>query len=266
MEPLAIILGILVTGALVYLIVLVIMAARRKERIRLAELAGWARTNHFEFHATDCFNLDRRFRGIAEIGRGHDRYAFEVLHRTAPIGTFLFRYHFETTETRTVTDAKGNTRTETYEQDHWRTYLIVELGAEFPQFLIRREGFMDRIAGFVGFDDIDFESSEFSRRYFCKSADRRFAYALIHPQMIDWMLPLEFELEINRGLLVRALRAHTLSATTCQEAIGLLAGFINRIPEFVWSDWGRISPVKLPSPEVYELSPAEMESAARGGM
>jgi hypothetical protein len=46
----------------------------------------------------------------------------------------------------------------------------------------------DKIAGAFGFDDIDFESEAFSRRFHVKSSDRRFAYDVIHPRMMEFLM------------------------------------------------------------------------------
>jgi hypothetical protein len=37
-------------------------------------------------------------------------------------------------------------------------------------------------------DDINFESEEFNRKYFIRSKDRKFAYDIINPKMIDYLL------------------------------------------------------------------------------
>jgi len=57
-----------------------------------------------------------------------------------------------------------------------------------PDLAIRYEHLGDKILGAIGFDDIDFESEEFSRRFFVKSPDKRFAYAVVHPQMMEFLL------------------------------------------------------------------------------
>ena len=57
-----------------------------------------------------------------------------------------------------------------------------------PDVLLRREGLFDRMAGALGFDDIDFESVEFSRRFHVKSSDKRFAYDLIDAGMMQFLL------------------------------------------------------------------------------
>ena len=47
---------------------------------------------------------------------------------------------------------------------------------------------MDKIAGALGFHDINFESSEFSRKFHIKCADKKFAYDVIHPRMMEFLL------------------------------------------------------------------------------
>jgi hypothetical protein len=57
-----------------------------------------------------------------------------------------------------------------------------------PDLLIRKEGLGDKILGGLGFDDIDFESEAFSRRFWVKSEDKRYAYDVIHPRMMEFFL------------------------------------------------------------------------------
>jgi hypothetical protein len=224
-------------------------AARNSER--LAALASWAAANGFQFSEGDPYNLDGRFNNIADIGRGHARYAYEVLSRSDPVPIWMFRYQYRTWETRTVTDSNGNSHTETYEETHYRSYLIIELQAAFPKLFIRPENFFDKMAGFVGFDDINFESEEFSRRFYCKSDNREFAYAVIHPQMMEWMLSLgaahlRFEGQLGDGLFISDTTKLPERPEAKQAALAMAAGFVNRIPPFVWQDYGKRDAVKFP--------------------
>jgi hypothetical protein len=251
MSPLVVLCVVLGLAGLIFLIVKAVQGHRERERQRKAALAQWASATGFSFSERDTWNLDGRYNGVGEIGRGHERYAFEVLSRAEPVPATLFRYHYKTWETRTVRTSGGGTRTERYEQRHWKRYLIVEVGGAFPHFAIRMEGIFDRLAGFVGFDDIDFESEAFSRRFHVKSEDKQFAYALIHPQMMEWLQPQAFKCELIRGLLIADVSGEKHDAENCQQVWAQATGFVNRIPPFVWQDYGKRPEVKLPEPKPY---------------
>ena len=54
----------------------------------------------------------------------------------------------------------------------------------------------------MGFDDIDFESNEFSKRYSVKSKDKKFAYDFCNAQMIDYLLRQEdLIIEVDGNIL-----------------------------------------------------------------
>ena len=57
-----------------------------------------------------------------------------------------------------------------------------------PRLWLRPETALDKIAAWAGHDDIDFESGEFSRRYFVKCVDRKFAYDIFHARLIQYLL------------------------------------------------------------------------------
>ena len=70
----------------------------------------------------------------------------------------------------------------------------------FPELTIGREGFFSKIGQALGFDDIDFESHEFSRKFLVRSKDKKFAYDVCNARMIDYLLSntdLSIEIESN---------------------------------------------------------------------
>lgn len=132
--------------------------------------------------------------------RGHSRVARNTLHgdlelfgRPCRLRCGDFRYKVTTSNGKTTT-------THTYDF----SYLIVHPPWNTPPLLVRPEGLFDKLKGAFGFDDIDFESDEFSRKYFVKSTDKRFAYDVLHPRMIEFLLasnPLMLDIE-NGALCV----------------------------------------------------------------
>ena len=73
-------------------------------------------------------------------------------------------------------------------QTHYLTPLIIESNLVFKPLIIRPENVFDKIGAAVGFDDIDFESAEFSKKYYVKCDDKKFAYDIIHARMMEFLL------------------------------------------------------------------------------
>jgi hypothetical protein len=103
-----------------------------------------------------------------------------------------------------------------------------------PDLLIRREGIFDKIAGVLGFDDIDFESSEFSRKFCVKSGDKRFAYDVIDPRMMEFLLASDPPtIDIERGQCCITDGARRWEPAQFQAAMGWLGEFFDRWPDHV---------------------------------
>jgi len=175
------VIGLILLGLVAYLSWL----AEKKRREALAALArvlGWS------FHPDRDPYHDEEYEHFEIFRKGHSRHAFNTLvgnveidGRRYPAKAGDFRYK--------VTSGSGkNRRTSTYTF----SYLIFHLPFQnTPNLLIRPEGMLDKLAGVFGFDDIDFESEEFSRRFHVQSSDRRFAYDVIHPRMMEFLLDVE---------------------------------------------------------------------------
>lgn len=118
---------------------------------------------------------------IDRTRQGSNRYAYNVMHgtyRDRPVTAF--DYHYETHST----DSKGRRQT----HHHYLTFYILTLEKAFPELKIGREGFFSKIAQAFGYDDIDFESHEFSRKFCVRSPDKKFAYDICHAKMIEYLL------------------------------------------------------------------------------
>lgn len=68
------------------------------------------------------------------------------------------------------------------------SFVIVKLEKAFPELTIAREGFFSKMGQAIGFDDIDFESNEFSENFVVRSKDKKFAYDFCNAKMIDYLL------------------------------------------------------------------------------
>lgn len=155
--------------------------AEQARRQALGELAGRL---GFAFAPDADDTHDDRYDQFSIFRRGSSRVAqntmsgeVELFGTPCTVRCGDFRYK--------VTSGSGkNRRTTTYRF----SYLIVHPPWDTPPLLIRPENVLDKLAGAFGFDDIDFESDEFSRRFYVKSADKRFAYDVLHPRMMEFLL------------------------------------------------------------------------------
>ena len=113
--------------------------------------------------------------------RGHSRRRFHTMSGSIELGerqlgVVMGDYRF--------TEGSGD-KAKTYKL----SYAIVTLPyLGTPNLVIREEGLADRLKSAVGFDDIDFESEEFSRKFWVTSNDKRFAYDVVHPRMMEFLL------------------------------------------------------------------------------
>ncbi|MBL8755528.1 MAG: hypothetical protein JNK15_19680 [Planctomycetes bacterium] len=156
----------------------------RAEQKRRAELEALARELGLRFDPADDSSHDDEYAQFEIFRRGHSRVARNTLRgRLDLFGTACelvmgdFRYK--------VTRSNGkSSSTTTYRF----SYLIVHPPWPSPTLLVRREGLWDKVKGAFGFDDIDFESAEFSGKYFVQSNDKRFAYDVLHPRMMEFLL------------------------------------------------------------------------------
>jgi len=125
--------------------------------------------------------MAHRFQFLDKLAQGSNRYAYNVLSGDYR-GHFViaFDYHYETHST----DAKGNHHT----HHHHFSFFILRLERAFPELTISREGIFSKIAQAFGYDDIDFESHEFSRKFCVRSKNKKFAYDVCNARMIEYLL------------------------------------------------------------------------------
>ena len=168
---------------------------RREELARLAQHLGW----HFSPDRDSAH--DDQYANFEIFRRGHSRYAYNTLTGEITVEgqschVKMGDYHYK------ITSGSGKNRnTRTYNF----SYVILHVPLQpFPNLLIRPEGLFDKLAGSFGFDDIDFESAEFSRQFYVTSSDKRFAYDILHPRMMEFLLetqPPAIDLEDGRCCL-----------------------------------------------------------------
>lgn len=185
-EPLIAILAVLGVAAFIGLAYL----AYRFEKQRTDALAELAKRLGWEFRRDKEHLHSDNLAHFAVFRRGHSRKRSNTMRGEVEIAGRRYEAtmgDFSYKETRQSTNSRGTTsrNTTTYKF----SYMLVQLPfADVPPLLIRREGFFDKVAGFFGGGGISFESEEFSRAFHVNSPDRKFAYDVITPRMMEFLM------------------------------------------------------------------------------
>ncbi len=219
--PVLFALGILAVAAIVFL-------ARHAEKARRAALAAFAESHQLTLLPGRNPEFARRFESLRGLNTGDNRSADNILTgswRGQPVTAFDFRY--ETTST----DEKGNRQTER----HHLHVLTLNLGRAFPALQVSPEGLLSKIAQAAGYDDIDFESHEFSRRFCVRSAKKRFAYDVCHALMIEFLLSRpDTAFQVSNDLLA-IVSPGVLAPDRLAAELDLLVDLRERFPNYLFA-------------------------------
>jgi hypothetical protein len=215
--------GVVFLVILVAAIVAIALAARAAQERRRQALARWARGRGWDYQPDQVSSLERRFPDFSAFRQGSDRYGYNIMRGEAgPYGAWAFDYHYETYST----DSKGHRTT----HHHHFSAVVLDTGLLLKPLTIRAEGFLDRVKGVFGFDDIDFESADFSRSFWVASPDRRWAYDVVHQETMERLLDApRFSIELG-GTQAVALRGTRFDPPAFEHALDLLCGILDRIP------------------------------------
>lgn len=219
--------GFIVFIAIFILIFIGMAYAGKKAQERRDALAAWAQANGWAFDPGRDFSMDEQFPSFGCMRTGSNRYGFNrVLGSDAERGFMSFDYHYQT-ESK---DSKGNRTTHT----HYFSAVIMRSAFPLKPLSIRPEGFFDKITEFFGMDDIDFESAEFSRKFYVKSQDKRWAYDVIHTRMMEFLLANpQWTIEMDPFHVMITCGTGDWEVTHFQEALAMLRSFFDLFPDYL---------------------------------
>ncbi len=200
--------------------------AQRKRREGLLELAQRLNLN---FEGGNDTGIAGRFGFLKQLDQGDNRYATNVLSGTYQQNEILaFDYHYETHST----DGKGHQQT----HDHWFSFFILTLPADFPDLTIRRENFLLKVAEVFGYQDIKFESAEFSKAFCVRSMDKKFAYDVCNEQMMEYLLAnRDLSVEIENEVIALAFDTR-LSVEQIESNLQRLVEIRSRLPQYLFTN------------------------------
>ena len=218
---------LIIVGVVALIIVLGILGhlSAKKRREAMAALA--ARLGlHFSPHKDR--GLARQYSFLDKLRSGSNRYAFNTLSGTyKDHEVTAFDYHYETHST----NSKGHRQT----HHHYFSFFLLTLPASFPELVIAREGFFSKVAQAFGYDDIDFESHEFSRKFCVRCRDKKFAYDVCNAQMIEYLLANDdLTIEIDAYAMAISFRSR-LSPEQIEPNLNRLIALRSLMPEYLFA-------------------------------
>lgn len=212
--------GLFVVAAVIF----GVMAAKKRRE----ELAMLALRLGLTYRADEDREMSDRFGFLDALAQGSNRYAYNILsgiYQSHEV--LLFDYHYETHST----DSKGRRQT----HHHHFSFFILMLPQSFPELRITKEGFLSKIAQAFGYQDIDFESAEFSRAFCVRSRDKKFAYDVCNAAMMEYLLAnRDLSIEIENRALALAF-GKCLAAPEIETNLGRLREIRSRLPDYLFT-------------------------------
>lgn len=212
-------------GFIALAVVLFIVSAHqaRKRREALAALAAQLGFNFSPDPGDEVFSQYEGM-GLVPFGQGRSRRASNLLfgQRNGLFWEF-FDYQYTT--------GSGKNR-------HTHRYAIAAAKAPlaFPPTRIRPEGMFDKLKGLFGFEDINFESEEFSRRYHVSCAERQRPFDLVHPRMIEFLLNVEARDWQLSGPVLMLARGGRHRPPDVLRSMQLIEQFLSMVPQYLRQD------------------------------
>jgi hypothetical protein len=203
-------------------LVVMLIAWKREARQRRVQMAKLAQRLGFTFRPDKDFTFANTWSFLAPIGEGRDRYSCNIL--AGERGGH--RVH--------IFDLHHTRRKNTYGADRTLVLITVE-GAVFPQLMIEPHLLGERLFPTFGIETIDLESAEFSRSYRVLSGDRKFAYDVCHPRMLEYFITRpQMWIELN-GSVVASTRPYLLPPESIEGDLHELIQIHALLPDYLFT-------------------------------
>ncbi len=213
---------IVVIAVVVAIFIWGIYAAAKRRK----ELLAWADAHQLSFDQGNDHGLDGQYPQFGCLRSGDNRYGYNHMIGSWQGHSFHgFDYHYQTY----TYDSKGRRHT----HHHHFSAVIMNSAIPLQKLLIRPEGFFDKVTEFFGADDIDFESTDFSNKFYVKAPDKRWAFDVIHQRTMQFLLDSpRYTLHLE-GEYVIAYRNSKFSVEDFEGAGNVIHGILERLPGYV---------------------------------
>lgn len=139
-----------------------------------------------------------------------------------------FTHTWQTQRVEVTTDSEGRVQTRTVTDNHSENVAVITLPFVFPQL-------SNNTGMFSAGKKVEFESEQFNDRFKIRSGDAKFAYDVIHPRMMEFMMAFGAPEFVIGGQLMRFVPpAH--DTLTVGRFADFAHEFFGRVPSFVWKN------------------------------
>jgi hypothetical protein len=215
-----VIFGAVVVG----LVIMGILAGIKRRKA----LEAFAQQHGLDFFRSKNRRIGMEFPSFKCFHQGHSRYGCNFIKGMWKDRTFLgFDYHYTT----------GSGKNQSH---HSFSCVILTSRVPLKELSIRPEGFFDKITEFFGYDDIDFESAEFSRSFYVKAPEKRWAYDVLHARTIEFLLSQpKFTIQFAPNCAM-ARKGRTFRPDEFSQAAEVLRGILDGLPNYVLQQQGGV--------------------------
>jgi hypothetical protein len=215
---------VLIFAAFLALAVVAVVFSYLAAKKRREAMAAYAAARGWRYEVEQPLLVDR-FTG-PPFGLGFGRRAYNVLYGTHD-GRDLVSFDYEY-KTRTSNGKQTTT------QVHRFSVLGLSMGVYMPPLTVDPESFLDRFVGRITGNDIDLESEEFNRAFTVSCPDRKFAFDVLHPQLMEFLLQhRQVGWRFEQDSMLMVARGQRTPAQI-EATIAVMDGITDLVPEFVW--------------------------------
>ena len=209
------------------LVIIGMVYAAKAAKKRREDMAVLAQRLGFSFSPDKDRSIDDRYKFLNALKQGSNRYAYNIMEgQYQGSDVMIFDFHYETHST----NSKGQRQT----HHHQFSFFMLMLEKSFPELMITKEHIFSKIGQALGFDDIDFESHEFSRKYCVRSKDKKFAYDFCNGQMIEYLLANpDITIEVDQNVLALGTKGK-LKVEQIEPNLSRMAKIRSLMPEYLF--------------------------------
>lgn len=176
--------GLILTTVFIF----AVLGARKRQ----AALKAWAIHKKFEYSEEGPAHPVSRYPDFDFIQEGYNQsisHYCKGLYRNYPVEVFeLFKWVGRPPGLKIRIRIGNHVPRRRRQMSRIYSVIMLESPHVLRPLVIRPENLFDKVAAVFGFDDIDFASEEFSKRFSVKSPDPEWARAVCHDQTIDYLL------------------------------------------------------------------------------